>query len=931
MDATDEFRFINTTAVPSSSTSSSRRTRKGGSHAEDGAPTTSTSASSTNSLRTVPVCVYNENRSFKLRFFWDKAFKLFHSHRPVYRAVSGINYQDCGTIGGAGSTAPDGTSLVKLRSQSHQQLNRIVPLNGEMDFSQFRNHNGRKIAHPASTAGTTSRILHSTVSSASAKNSRKTLFYDDTNVDSQTAADFIPVVVPRKKNRAFGGGDGGSADCSPIYTSPKKHQLNTHSSSGKPASNTLVNSSGISGGEKPQQRNSNDNFDDVDDDEQESSCFFYYNNANGEYDNVQGIHVNNHHHNNTTSCSTTVFPQSTTIRGSAKATHLHTANTNSHVILPSHNTTNNHHHHRSNVSATLSAQSSSSSAKKASASSSSSSSSQRGAPVQLRRTQSSKSHHSSNETQQRHYCNNNSNNHLKSASATATISSLHHPHHHRENKSLLLTSSSQKHHQPRNVPSPTCSAYESWKSSSAGSSSTKSKRNRNCEGQGGEGEDSSDTIGNDSGLDTWKRKKIGEGGIGCGSEVVNSGESSQGIVCTISQTIPFHNRPNNIHSDEEGENDYATVASEEEDYEEVGGGSEERDLDSIEPVQDQDKMRMMIENGSVMYDSLDDDTYSVVLPRMAPPSSPSINTNTAGSSGSSGSSVNGNTTVVLINSCCDDVSTSTTPDHCQNPVNLNHQNNSSQSDTFNFSDYDVECMSEIDLNSEPGESSAASVVVEEENGGGANGGGGESVGGPMKYLICHSTSENELDSLDLAMFERKQREAASLIGASAAGLGAVAAARLNGESCLNLLNGTGSNLFSSNKKDDDRNSSLCAEAGGIMAIHLSNNNTSKTTIKEVGGGGGGGDTAQQIHLLGQKYYGVGNSDNENGTCSSTKSAPSTITTHAANSSKSEEIYSNWSDAGSEFEFVAGPTAAAAAAGISTGSSTISKHCFTNHH
>lgn len=981
MDASDEFRFISGSTP--SSVHRQRRNESGGSENAGHA-----AALTTNSLRSVPVCVYNENRSFKLRFFWDKAFKLFHSHRPVYRAVSGINYQDCGTIGSCNTaTLPEtspfgsssGTGLVKVRSQSHNQLNRIP--GGEVDH--FRNKHSRRLMPVPSSSSSTSRIVTTLTSSGSASRNSSNCIMNEHNSSYRNGGsdnaslplssgatvlvpseelEFIPVVVPRKKNRAFGfsnsgngsGGDGFSSsgcgnandsagfattapdsvsrstmnECSSstVSTSTKyshgKKKYQRGSGSAQSFRLTRPVSSSISGGEKPQ----GDGIPNGNNDDDDESLYYYHhhhhNNNHGNhnsYDNIHGsIHVNNNHskrgssierrsecnngssgntsksrtgtfavNNNAATGTNIVFPHST------KNVVTRAAQNNSHVIVPS------SHHHHSTVSATLSSVPSSSSTN---------------APVQLRRTQSTKSHHSSNESQQQR------NSNSISSSRSANRSS---------EKGLFAVP---RNHIPRNAPSPTCSAYESWKSI-AGSSKrfdiedgVISSNGCGCTGAGGGGgccalgsrcpchfypgatdkdgccnycscqEDSvhredSDTVGNDSGLDTWKKSSSAtttanespkSGSCRSSSDdVMNKGSGGveeTSIVCTIAQKIP--NRPVTTHqhqlNNNSDEDDYATVASEDEEEEQgravVVGNRGETNVDDM----------MMIENGSVMFDSLDD-TYSV------PPVS---------------SNGNGNTTVVLINGCCES-------DHCQN-VTL--------SDTFNFSDYDVECMSEIDLNSEPGTGSGSSTLLEPINGSHHHSGQSavesqnKSSSNDLdeKYIICHSTSENELDSLDLAMFETKRAAAAAIssLEPPSINIPSVVVSE-DGETCIKLFNGT--SLFSKNNSnnhnnleensadDEDRNSSLCVEAGGVVV---------STT---PGISGTEGEVGAQILLFSQKY------GTNNSTTSAGSSIPSTMTSAANNKTgdRSEEIYSNWSDAGSEFEFL-GPssTLVAAAAGLS---------------
>ena len=105
MDATDEFRYI----APKD-----KAKRRSDSEQDD---------------RNVPVCVTNSNKNVKLQFMWDKAFKLFRSHRTVYKAVSGVNFQDYRT-GGNSLPAGPGSSVGGLgypsRSFSHSHLNRLA-------------------------------------------------------------------------------------------------------------------------------------------------------------------------------------------------------------------------------------------------------------------------------------------------------------------------------------------------------------------------------------------------------------------------------------------------------------------------------------------------------------------------------------------------------------------------------------------------------------------------------------------------------------------------------------------------------------------------------------------------------------------------------------------------------------------------------------
>lgn len=98
---------------------------------------------------------------------------------------------------------------------------------------------------------------------------------------------------------------------------------------------------------------------------------------------------------------------------------------------------------------------------------------------------------------------------------------------------------------------------------------------------------------------------------------------------------------------------------------------------------------------------------------------------------------NGNTTVVLINGCFEIES-------CQNFDQNQHQH-----DSLNLSDYDY--MSEIDLNSEPGSDKV---------------GEGDKCqrGGPIKNINPSNPScENELDSLDLTLFESARKAGSSAI------------------------------------------------------------------------------------------------------------------------------------------------------------------------
>lgn len=101
MDASDEFKFV----VVSNHHPHSRKGQEG------------EASSTSGSLRSVPVCIYNSNKNLQLQFLWSKAFSLFQSKRPVYKAVSGINYQACGSSGIA----------LRAKSSSHSHLSRLSP------------------------------------------------------------------------------------------------------------------------------------------------------------------------------------------------------------------------------------------------------------------------------------------------------------------------------------------------------------------------------------------------------------------------------------------------------------------------------------------------------------------------------------------------------------------------------------------------------------------------------------------------------------------------------------------------------------------------------------------------------------------------------------------------------------------------------------
>lgn len=117
MDASDEFQFIAAAAGSSSSLTPKKKKTTG--NYSNGA----TAENEPTDSRHVPVCMYNSNKNIKLRFIWDKAFKLFQSHRPVYKAISGINHQDYGTIGPSNISDSLTTSTgLKTKSRSHNHI-----------------------------------------------------------------------------------------------------------------------------------------------------------------------------------------------------------------------------------------------------------------------------------------------------------------------------------------------------------------------------------------------------------------------------------------------------------------------------------------------------------------------------------------------------------------------------------------------------------------------------------------------------------------------------------------------------------------------------------------------------------------------------------------------------------------------------------------
>jgi len=105
MDASNEFRFISSPASPLKGDRKDKELR-------------------------VPVCVTNSNRNVKLRFVWDKAFKLFQSHKTIYRAMSGVTYNDYGTSvpekrkgkRSQGCGGGDGGGILVQRSRSQTDL-----------------------------------------------------------------------------------------------------------------------------------------------------------------------------------------------------------------------------------------------------------------------------------------------------------------------------------------------------------------------------------------------------------------------------------------------------------------------------------------------------------------------------------------------------------------------------------------------------------------------------------------------------------------------------------------------------------------------------------------------------------------------------------------------------------------------------------------
>jgi len=174
MDASNEFRFV----VPSE-----------GLHKKSRQLLNSETADSSSSDRTVPVCVYNTNKNLKLRFLWDRAFKLLHSNRTIYRAVSGINYQD---YGGGGTTSrsecirSSGISL-RAKSLSHSHLSGL----GDIMESPGRSRDNRFLSQGRSSSPGRNH-LPSVALGAVVRNDRAVEETDSTSV--------VPVAMPRKKH-----------------------------------------------------------------------------------------------------------------------------------------------------------------------------------------------------------------------------------------------------------------------------------------------------------------------------------------------------------------------------------------------------------------------------------------------------------------------------------------------------------------------------------------------------------------------------------------------------------------------------------------------------------------------------------------------------------------------------------------------------------
>lgn len=139
MDASDEFKFVVV----------SGRTRSG----QSSAAPLQTKSSSVENLRSVPVCLYNTNKNLKLQFLWNRAFKLLHSHRTVYKAVSGIHYQNCGGTWSRSGTSRSGGISLRAKSLSHSHLSGLEEIMEQPGTSQdegttrIRSNNINEIAH----------------------------------------------------------------------------------------------------------------------------------------------------------------------------------------------------------------------------------------------------------------------------------------------------------------------------------------------------------------------------------------------------------------------------------------------------------------------------------------------------------------------------------------------------------------------------------------------------------------------------------------------------------------------------------------------------------------------------------------------------------------------------------------------------------------
>jgi hypothetical protein len=183
MDASDEFRFV---VVNGTLHNNNKK------HTES-------SGGETGLDRSVPVCVYNTNKNLKLRFLWDRAFKLFHSHRTIYRAVSGINYQDYGG-GGGGTTSrsecirSSGITL-RAKSLSHSHLSGL----GEVMESTGRSRDNHILSQEGATSPGRSHHHHHQNHHPS---SSAYLIRNDGVVEEQDNTSAVPVAMPRRRNGA---------------------------------------------------------------------------------------------------------------------------------------------------------------------------------------------------------------------------------------------------------------------------------------------------------------------------------------------------------------------------------------------------------------------------------------------------------------------------------------------------------------------------------------------------------------------------------------------------------------------------------------------------------------------------------------------------------------------------------------------------------